>query len=179
MAVTLDTTVGGASANSTASLAFVTAYFNNRPTVYSAVFVDLVDPDDKRRLLIAATQRLEEEEDSLAGVRVNLVQALSQPRLSGYRDCGASYVRTAYNNGSAIDPVWMEAQCELANVMAVLRTDPSTANPLAQFKELEVPGVKMVMRDDLPAFKDGLPDVVLRKLARFRRSYGGLELIRV
>lgn len=178
MPVTLDTTVGGASANSTASLAFALAYFGNRPTGFSTTFTALADPDDQRRLLIAAAQRMEEEEDTLAGVRVDDTQNLSQPRLYGYRDCTQVYAKTAYTNGSAIDPVWMEAQCELANAIAKIGSDPSDTNALAQFSALEVPGVKLVLRDELPAFKDGLPDVVLRKMARFRRSYGGLELVR-
>lgn len=75
MAATIDATVGGADANSYASLAEFTEWADERQP--STAF-DGATTDQKNRALISATRRLDQER--YKGVRVDGVQALQWPR---------------------------------------------------------------------------------------------------
>ena len=122
-------------------------------------------------LLVAAANRLEDEERTLAGDRVTTTQRLSQPRYEGYDDCNASYALPEVRSGSTIDRCWKEAECEMALWLAEQTTSPTTVNPLAQFSEVEMAsGTRVKLRDDAPKTNDALPVAVRRKLRRFRRA---------
>lgn len=75
MAVTIDATVGGASANSYVTLAEFTTYMDGRST--STAF-DGATVDEQNRALVSATRRLEQE--PYKGHRIDSAQALAWPR---------------------------------------------------------------------------------------------------
>lgn len=75
MAVSIDATVGGASANSFATLAEFTTYMEGR--LNSSKFDD-ASPDDKNRALVEATRDVDVQD--YLGHRVTDTQALDWPR---------------------------------------------------------------------------------------------------
>src|SRR5262245_40798760 len=95
MAVTLDSTVGGASSNSFPSLADADAYFTNR--IYSSAngnwFYDsagVARTDEVRKAaLITATLRINEEQ--FVGYKVSTSQALKWPRYDAYDEDGIAF----------------------------------------------------------------------------------------
>src|ERR1051326_898416 len=81
MAITLDTTVGGASANSYCSLAEANTYHAAHP--YSAVW-DAATDDQKNRAPVPATRLIDEQVEWDGVVTNGSVQALLWPRAGMY-----------------------------------------------------------------------------------------------
>ncbi len=83
---TLDATVGGASANSYASVADADTYFTER---LQATGWTGEDTDDKERALIMATRRIDQEQ--FQGAKNSSGQALKWPRVAATDDDGEEY----------------------------------------------------------------------------------------
>ena len=77
MAVTLDTTIGGASANAYCTLAEAATYHESHP--YATVWEDAID-DERNRAIVTAT-RLLDQHIGWFGWVVNSVQARQWPRV--------------------------------------------------------------------------------------------------
>lgn len=180
MPLLFNATLGDAAANSAASLEYALTFCDQQFLGGVNAFTRLVDPDDQRRLLIRANTELELLESSLAGYRATTTQALSQPRIDGYGNCDASYVRADALAGTVIDPVWLDAQCaraiELAGESEASIAAATTTDPLAPFSEIEVAGIKLKMREQAVR-AETLSYDLRRRLARFRMA-GGLRLVR-
>lgn len=176
--MTFDSTVGGNAATSYASVNYADAYFATRP--FSTTWNPL-DNAVKQQWLTAATNRLEDEEASLAGWRVTPTQRLSQPRIEGYQDVCGSYVQTTARAGTSIDTNWLDLQCELAWYLFTLNTDPTKIDALSKFKDMALPsGLRFTLRDNNPRASDvQLPPVVLRKMRRFKKYGSGLPMVRM
>lgn len=96
MAVTVTTTVGGASSNSYASVAEGTAYFEGHPD--EATWTGADDDDARGRALIMATARIDQEDfvgrtkNPLAGSETtSATQALKWPRQGAVNSEGWTY----------------------------------------------------------------------------------------
>ena len=153
-APTLDSTVGGSSANSFITTAAAQAYFDER---LSATEWDTSSGADQDRALIMATVRLSQED--FAGYKTDSGQALVWPRQGTYDEDG--YV---YANNAIPEPI-ANAQCEMA--LALLK-DPSILadSGLEGFVEVGVGSgaVKAIPRGSRIAGE--LPAMVRRELAR-------------
>jgi len=106
MAVTIDATVGGASANSYVTLATANTYFEGRLNVTD--WTGATD-DNKNRALVSAARRLDQE--SYEGIRASSTQALQWPRDGLYDEDGNSI------DEDTIPQRVQDAQCELALYM--------------------------------------------------------------
>lgn len=168
MSFVFDTTVGGSASTNTASVAFADAYFETRP--FSTAWTDILDTTEKQSKLIAAANRLEDEEGSLAGVRAVIGQKLSQPRAGAYDNEELAAHFPGVHRGAAIARQWMEAECEMALYLIESTVSPTAVDKLAPFSAVTMPsGLELTMRDTNPRTNDALPVAVRRKL-RFLRT---------
>ena len=103
MALIIDATLGGATANSYVTLAEATTYFEGR--LYSTAWTGAVDDNARNQALVMATKRLNTEK--FYGDRATSTQALPFPRINiGYLD--GIYL------DNTIPTILKEAQFELA-----------------------------------------------------------------
>lgn len=148
MALFIDATVGGASANSFGTVAEANAYLDSRTN--GGAWAAITDPDVKARLLITATIRLDQE--TYRGQRSSVIQALAFPRTGLYLD-GAALP------SDAIPAAVKYAEFEEA--LAILNsgtTDPFAASGTEGISSVDAGGVKVTFRDPRAATsKDGIP----------------------
>jgi hypothetical protein len=168
MALTLDSTVGGASSNSYISRADADTFFESR---YSDGGWSALSNANKDRALVAATRMIDRYE--FLGCPVNSTQRLKWPRLEVRKEDGnySSGGGTAYYLSTELPQQLKDAVCELAVALAA-----GTQGEAATRR------VKSWSSDD-QAFTyeaDGratnaLPDAVMQLLAPFLR---GARLVR-
>ncbi|MGV3710320.1 MAG: DnaT-like ssDNA-binding protein [Gemmatimonas sp.] len=179
----LDFDVGGAAANSTVSLPVMLAYCARRDVNGVNAFTRLgtPDPDNQRRVLIRACAELELLERKLCGERATITQRLSQPRIDGYRDPCASYVRAEVLSGAAIAEQWqvaqMERSIEIAEELEKKAAAATSTDLLAPFSEIKAGGVELKLRAPVEAVKT-FSSAVLDRLAIFMKSRTGLRMVR-
>src|SRR5262245_1477883 len=161
---TLDTTVGGASANSYVALLDAENYLDAR---LNAGAWTGATSDDKTRALLMAARRLEVE--NWLGNRVKSTQRLAWPRLdvakvdpigmgygAGYGYQWWAYPSTEYYKSDEIPQQVKDAQCELA--LAYLEGfDDATDEGIDSFA---ADGVTVKFRSERPA--SGLPPRVMQ-----------------
>lgn len=175
MPVTLDPTVGGASANAYLSVADADAYFNTR--MYASAWTSIVDPDIKARAIISATRRLDLL--SYKGHPSFENQALRWPRQYIPREDSFSpqdreivYYGATWWPRDAIPEKVKQACAELALWYVTKGSDPHTPDALRAFNSVTLPGLDINLRgSDMPA-PDELPRVVTDLLAEFRLPRG-------
>ena len=164
MAASIDTTVGGASANSYVTLAEADAYFDEHLNVTD--WTDATD-DLKNRALIQAARRLDQL--SFNGGKATEAQALKWPRIGVVDDEGYGI------DSDEIPQQMKDAQCELA--LAMLASDLLADTGLEGFEMVEVGPVKAVPRHQQKAGE--LPENVRRELSPFLSLAGvGIKLER-
>ena len=147
MPSSLDTTVGGAAANSYCTLAFADTYHED--SLYGSAWVD-VDDDQKTRALLSAT-RLLDEQFTFVGVATTRTQALKWPRFGVYDQGGDTFGVIGINgylvSSNEIPLRLQQATAELAKWL--LASDRS-----AEPKDSE--GVKRLVAGPVEVeFKDG------------------------
>lgn len=171
MPVTLDPTVGGASANSNVSLEWAEAYFAVRldATAWHALTGD-TGTERKKLALIAGTNALELL--PIDGTPATQTQRLAMPRV-GLLDRHGRVVPS-----DVIPEDWMAATCEEALARLQVTGDPSVPNPLAQFSAIKVPGVSLQFRADLPRNNDTMRASVWRLASTFCRDAGETRIDR-
>lgn len=178
MAVTIDATVGGASANSYVPLADFTTYAESRQP--STAFDDATT-DEKNRALVSAARRLDQE--NYHGVRVNETQALQWPRY-GVEKPDVAY--SVLDGPMSMESTWYDtdeipqrikdAQMELAYQILAGNSTPDDTG-LEQFQEVTVGSLAVTPRAGFRAGK--LPEVVLRWIRPLlRTSENGVRLVR-
>lgn len=150
MPVTVDATVGGASANSYVTKAEADAYVLGR--LNASTWEDETDTDKLNRALVSATRRLDQEE--WQGRKVATTQALEWPR-SGTSDQNGN----AYATDAIPQPV-KDATCELA--LAMLSEDLLADSGLEAFNSVTVGSLQVTPRHGRPA--GDLPENVRREL---------------
>lgn len=164
MALVLDATVGGATANAYADRPTADAYFDGRPD--AAAWTSAI-VGTKEQALVAATSRLEQER--WKGMRVNTAQRLQWPRVGTYDPDGYFYPSTSIPR-----PV-QEASFELA--LAILKSPALlSGNSLAQFADLSIGPLNMTLREG-PTNEDKLPAPVVRLLRDLREWTGNVARI--
>lgn len=154
MALLLDATVGGESSNSLVILDEAVAYMEGR---MATAAWDAADQPTRERALVAATQRLEQEQ--YVGRKATETQALKWPRVCVFDDDDVEYA-------ADVIPIPVKnATCELAlALLASGDTDALAPTGLEQFKALEIGEIALTMRDGAPPAPGGLPASVRRWL---------------
>src|SRR5262245_24388222 len=120
MPTALDTTIGGANANSYVDLTAANAYFDDQLNV--SKWTAATD-DDKKRALLTATLRMQDE--NWLGNRVNTIQRLAWPRVGvkkvdqagGSWGYGGGYWFADYYRSDEIPKPVKDSQCEFALVL--------------------------------------------------------------
>jgi hypothetical protein len=162
MPVQLDATVGGESANAYDTVENADLYFG--ALLHGTVWTAELDADKKKRALISATARIEEE--AFQGQKASLTQRLQHPR--SYLedpDTGCYVPETIIVRGV------IEAMFDHALDLLTQTNDPGRRDPLSRFKSLALPGgIKIEMRDGAPSTNDVLRPSALRKLAPYLLS---------
>ncbi len=149
----IDSTVGGASSNSYATVSDADTYFNERVggTEWAG------STDQKERALITATRRLDQE--SYEGLKVSEGQALKWPRYWADNEDGTEYAE------NAIPTIVKYACYELALQYEIDRGDSKTPlldTGLEEYTEAEVGSLKMTRNRSFSAGQ--LPATVQRLL---------------
>lgn len=149
MAVTIDATAKGASANSYRTLAEAETFFEGR--------LDADDWDDaaedlKNRALVQATNRLEQEQ--FEGIKTTAAQRLKWPRMGLVDERGDSV------DADTVPERVMDAQCDLA--LAMLGGDMLADTGLEGFESVKVGPLDVVPRHQSRV--GGLPENVRREL---------------
>ena len=167
MALTLDSTVGGAAANTYGTVAEADAYFAARPG--SEAWTGQGDAEKKKAALIAATNRLDQEQ--FAGTKVTTTQRLKHPRWGLEDDDSVLYASDAIAR-----PV-KEAQLEMA--LALLQNSKALGlSTLLQFEQLQVGSISLTPSKS-GLNPDALPPQVIRLLRGIRTSRSGqTEIVR-
>jgi len=158
----LDATVGGESANSNISLAAAEVYFARR--LYSDNWFNATSAD-KETALIMATARLEQE--SFAGRRTSLTQALQFPRTG-------IYVDGVYLDANTMPTKLLAATCEYA--LEFLGSDVSAQSDLVNYKKVKVGPIEIEMNQ--PVTSGVFPSEVARLLRDLRISGSGAAIVR-
>lgn len=133
MPLTLDTTIGGTSANSYASLAEAAAYFAAIPS-FAATWVGWSEQAKIARLIEAARaiDRL-----PILGEKVQPVGSATQ---------ALAFPRTVQNDWTIVPPAVKHAQCEA--VIALHRgRDAATGEPTQRLAQVNIPGTVSVTYD--------------------------------
>lgn len=162
MPLAIDSTIGGASANSYVELADAETYHDSR---LNSDAWSRANEDNQTRALLMAANRLQDE--NWLGNRVTTAQRLAWPRINaakvdpvgavfGYQGYGYSYHFTEVYKTDEIPQPVKDAQCELA--LAYLEGYPGTV-----VTELKADGVAVEMEH--PALPGGLPPRVMRLIA--------------
>ncbi len=170
MALVLDATVGGATANSYLTSATANAYFESRPE--AATTWASATTATKDFYLVAATERLEQE--SYFGTKASLTQRLLFPR-SGVYD----------SDGQLLSELTMPRQllnatCEVAWwLYSQAGTDLFKESGLEAFTDLRVGPLALGLRTSGAPIAGTLPAAALRWLRSLRRSPGaGIPMLR-
>jgi hypothetical protein len=143
VAITLDPTVGGASANSYGSFAEAQSYFATR--LGAGAWTNAPDDDTRKAALITATRNI--DANIFRGTRLTGDQILAFPRAGLWR--GGLALPTDRN------PDFVK-QAEFEEALALLEAagddinNPTGASGLEQFKSLGVGDIRMDMRDPDP-----------------------------
>jgi hypothetical protein len=147
VAVTIDPTVAGASANSYVTLAEANSYFASR--LGSSAWTDAPDDDTRKAALVTAANRIEAE--LYRGARATDAQRLAWPR-SGVWKTGFALPT------DSLPEFVKRAQMEeaLALLEAAIDAEGNITNPLAasgteELKSLGVGNVRLDFRDRDPA----------------------------
>lgn len=171
MAVSIDTTVEGASSNAYGDATEGDAYFAN--LLGGAAWKATKTSDRKNQACIMATQRIEQEV-GWDGSPSSSTQALSFPRKWVWDEETDDYIAS-----STIPALVKSAMFELAEYLLdqfdVKGKDPTKPSTLKNFSSLSVAGISIVPRNvtDMP-----LPAHVERMLSRFKASGGSVRLER-
>ena len=164
MAVVIDATPSGASANSYVTLADADSYFEGRSGAAGWDDSGVVD-DDKNRALVTATNRLESED--YVGSIADQDQRLRWPRFGTYDEDGRLYVDTAVPR-----PV-KEACYELADAILgeTYKVSPTTSSgDLSEFEKVKVGPIEVVPASGVSTSDFDMPDVVYSLLAHLLRA---------
>jgi hypothetical protein len=159
MAIVLDPTVGGVSANSYASLAEAATYFTGH--AHMEAWDDATDDERNRALVTAA--RLLDTHVEWAGWPVTETQARAWPR------SGLLYT-SGYVVSSAVIPTPLKyAQFELAQYL--LTTDPSAASDTAGIKRVKAGAIEVEFDGSVTGF-EAIPDHVWALIKPWGRVAG-------
>ncbi len=167
MSVTLDATVGGASANSYASLAEAEAYFNNRLYVTDWTGTD----DDKKRALIMATQQI--DLNDFVGYRATSTQALKWPRYGAPIPDSGGY-SVAWYAVDEIPVLVKQAQYEYA--LLFMGSDYTAQSDLLNYKRIKVDDIELEINQ--PVQSGTVPADVSRLLKDLRTNASGASIVR-
>lgn len=160
MALPLDSTVGGVTANTYNDSSEGDAYFAARPGSEAWTAADI---EKKKAALIAGTNRLDQE--AFDGYKTSYAQRLKHPRVGLYNDDGFLYVSNAIAR-----PV-KEAALELA--LALLQNAKSLGrSTLLQFEQLQVGSISITPSKQ-GLNPDALPPQVIRLLRGIRTTMSG------
>jgi hypothetical protein len=154
MAVTIDSTVGGASANSYVTLAEAEVYFEGRLNITDWTSATT---DEKNRALVMAARRLDQER--WTSEKASSAQALKWPRWDAEDEDGNSI------SSDTIPEAIKDAQCELA--LAMLDSDLTTDTGLEGFDEVKVGPVSVKVRHQRKAGE--IPEEVYREIRHWLR----------
>lgn len=171
MAVTVDATVGGASANSYVTVNEVSTYWANK--LGGDSWTDETDADTKAKAVITATRNLDSDY-SFEGYRVDTTQALKWPR-GMVEKVDPGYVGGAalYYSLTEIPQPIKDAIAELANDLLSGATDAAGSAGL----------IEMNLGDVLMAkFDGGSTGIVSSRLAALLRGFvlnsSGIPIVR-
>lgn len=159
MPVTLDATVGGANSNAYGDETEGDTHFAGRLNALPWTSLTGAEGiDQKRRALISATARLEQE--PWDGYVTSLTQRLAFPR-AGLED----------HNGHTIDHTIIprfakEAMFETALDLLSKASDVGAPDPLAKFSAIKIGEIQINLRESAPVNGDFLRDSVQRLIAR-------------
>lgn len=160
MSVSLDPTVGGAAANSYASVDEADAYFATR--LYSSAWTGLTGgsaADTKAQALITATRKI----DTLPwdGETAFLAQRLQWPRVGLYDRAGNAVLGTAIPDD--IKTMVFETAIDLLTV----GKDAGAVDPLANFSAIKIGSLALSLRENAPRTADRLRESVLALAAPY------------
>ncbi len=165
-APTLVATAGASDANSYATVAEASVYFNERLNAAAWTSAVTAATGDPERALIAATRRVDQEAfvgdpvNALTGTTDGTTQALQWPRYGAVDANGWEYLSTVIPR--PVKDAAMELALYLLNQGT---TDPSQPTGLEAFQNVKVGALDITPRTGRAP--DALPDVV-------RRLLGGL-----
>jgi hypothetical protein len=171
MSTVIDSTVGGASSNSYATLAEGNTYFETR--LNTSVW-DAAEDADKEKALITATAKLDEYD--YVGGRASTTQRLRFPRFMVPKpDSNVSYGSFAsYYTTTEIPQLIKDATCELAQDM-LSSMDIETGN-VGDLSEVKVGDILTV------SFKESSAGVIPSRIAAllrgFRLNVSGVPMVR-
>src|SRR5690606_14902 len=148
-------TPGAPNANSYVTLAEADAYVAALAGPSARAWEQL-DDDAKKRALLTATRRLDQEE--YAGRKASSTQALKWPRVGVKDEDGRPYP------SDVIPEPIKAAQIEIALGYGDGAEDPFAAGDLDAYKRVQVGPIEVEMRDSSPV-PGALPDQVRRLLA--------------
>ena len=143
MPVMLDSTVGGATANSNVSVEYADAYFAAR--LYATAWTSLTGDaglDKKKQALIMATLDLEQLD--LDGEPTTRTQSRAWPRIGMCDRSGRSVPSTIIPDDVQI------ATCEHAHALLTIGRDPGATDPLANFAAVKVGPIAIQLREPAP-----------------------------
>ena len=155
---TLIATPGAANANSYATLAEATTYFDER---VGGDAWGLGEAEDQERALIMATRRLDTL--TFVGFTVTDLQALKWPRRGAFDESGWQY------DPATIPAPVKHATFEAALVLLGASGDPFADSPLAQFDRAKVGSLEVDINHGHSPSK--VPDAVMRILRHVLRSH--------
>jgi len=165
MALTLDATVGGASANAYLTATEATAYLEGH---VNAAAWTAATTGAQEQALVAATRRL--DQDDWRGGKADPAQALRWPR---------AYVTDADGNDLATDAIPREIKDATAELALALLGNPAylEGSTLGAYAEVQVGPISVTPTSRATTLHQ-LPAAVLRLTALWRRGSGGLPLVR-
>ena len=163
----LDATPGGAESNSYETRQNADLYLGSMLN-FSKWSDGSLTNTQKESALVEATMLLEKL--SYRGSKASATQRLKLPRVGIRNEDG-----TDYESSTEVPRVLREACCELAYVLA--QTPDATASSLAAFSRVELPGIKIEMKETEETTSE-IPANIRRKIARFRSGFGARRLVR-
>lgn len=164
MPLVLDATPKGTASNSYITAADADTYFLGR---MATAAWDAADTATKERALVAATNRLDQEE--YVGTKTDSTQRLKWPRTGVYDDDGLLV------DADTIPRVIAEATCEIALefLNAGVDTDTLALGKLAAFNVVQVPGVRVEPARNTGTVAGTLSPQVQRLLGDWLDTPGG------
>jgi hypothetical protein len=165
MPTIIDATVGGASANSYATLAEATAYFATR--LYVDDWIDAASDTIREQALIMAAREI--DRDDYIGYRVSDTQALKWPRSAAQKPDSFSYYDT-----DEIPQLIKTAQFEWA--LEFVGSNVTSQSDLANFKRIKVDDIELEINQ--PVQSGTIPAEVARMLKDLRVNVSGAQIVR-
>lgn len=157
MAVSLDATIGGAAANSYATVDEADAYFATR--LYADAWTGLTGlagAEKKAQGLIMGTGRLEVM--PWDGTIAFLGQRLQHPRVGLLDRAGYAVLGTAILDDIKI------ALFEWTLFLLVTAKDPGATDPLANFSAIKVGSLSLSLRENAPRTAERIPQAVMQRI---------------